>query len=491
MCLLHNILGYGLTIPITSQTETPDSRRKRLTNIISHANTHCPYYKDKYSAFVNGEKDFTDEEFDYAFSHLPIIDKRQLNIHNKEFCSDELEGKKELFTKDSPPSFWTLLKRCFYKKDFTTSLSLGGSSTQRWLDYHDSKIYAGSILHALNKNGWKRGQNFVAFMPKNSYFTNDFAQRNNVLYHLFGLTVLPFEDITADTAGQLLTTLKNTKATSLITIPHALQRIAHIMYEENIAPYEPLRYINISGAYFPDCNKTFIQTMFPGSDIQCSYGTAECGMIAHQSSLSSFDYSVLNNYVYLEQGSGNSILVTTYHQKAFPLIRYKIEDMGRVINYDDGSQKITFLEGRNTDYLIGADGYMYFPSFFNIFINELNKALNDPIIDFILRHKDDNLGNPHHLDISFVLSDHTKKEKIRKTVIEVLKPVFTNYRLITVSFPHHIEHDFAAKYKIISPKDDLPDKLGSYKKFKEIQPKPSKEQNSAIILDKAQKKKVS
>jgi len=495
MGLMRNILGYGLALPVLSEPEPSTSRRERLKQIIQHANTHCPYYKDKYTTFLEGEKDFTDEEFCYAFSHLPIIDRYQLDANNTEFRSDELDEKDELFNNDLSPSFWTLLKHALFKKSFTTSISLSGTSSCRWLDRHDSQIYAGSVLHALSRNGWKRGQNFVAFMPESSYFTHKLVQRNNVLYHLFGLTIQPFKDITKDSVTQLLTTLKNTKATALITLPHALLRIAQIMDEENIAPYAPLQYIKVSGSFFLDCNKTFIQTMFPNSDIQCSYGATECGIVAHQSSLNSFDYDVFDKYVYLEQGPDNSILVTTYHQKAFPLIRYKIEDMGRVINYNDGTQKIKSLEGNNSDHLTGTDGYMYFPSFFNIFINELNKALNDPIIDFTLSY-DDGSGNNDktNLHLKFVLTDHTKKDKIRKTALEILKPIFANYKRITISFQPFIEHDFTTKYKVIQHNDAPPQRLSKYKEFEQIQPKPTPEQNTeeteTKTVDKAGQKKA-
>ena len=498
MYLLRNILGYGLTLPVRERAGHLTSRRKRLAAIIRHANTHCPYYKGYYDPFVECEKDLTDEEFYYAFSHLPIIERRHLESDNGAFCSDEMNGLETLFSNGERPSFWTLLKHGLFKKDFSASLTLNTSSIKRWINRHDATIYVGSILRALMKNGWKRGQAFVAFLPKGAYFTNNLAGINSILYHFFGLTVIPFEDITTHTVEALLSSLRNTGAKTLVTTPHALQRIAHIMHEQGFSPYEKLKCINVSGAYFLDCNKTFVQTMFPESDIQCSYGAAECGMLAHQSSMSSYDYDVLDDYVYLEQGPGNSILVTTYNQTAFPLIRYKIEDMGRVISYKDGTQKIKSLEGSNTGYLIGADGYMYFPSFFNIFINELNKALNDPVMDFVLRYKNDKSGAPHHLDLSFVLSNPAKQDKIRKTALEVLKPVFANYKHITVSFPHHIEHDFTAKYKIINSKSAMPEKLGSYQKFRQIQPLTAKEQNTArrsarhaISLDKVLKKKAS
>ena len=226
---MRNILGYNLVLPILSEPKATSTRRQRLTNIIRHANTRCPYYKDKYTGFLEGEKDFTDEEFNYAFSHLPIINHGHLDAYHEDLCSDQLSDKKELFEHEQPLGAWAFLKKLFFKKDYKTSITISGTKARRWLDHHDIQYLTKSILNALKKNGWKRGQNLVAFMPKNSYFTNKLARYNSVLFHLFGLTIVPFDSINKDSAEQLLKTLKNTKAAALISLPHALLRIAQIM----------------------------------------------------------------------------------------------------------------------------------------------------------------------------------------------------------------------------------------------------------------------
>ncbi len=477
MSIIHAALSYGLTLPVLqkrlgqkrSWRKSSKSRRMRLTEIIRHANVHCPYYKDKYDSFLESEKYFADEEFYYAFSHLPAIDKLSIAKYNNDFHSDTLikeQESKEAVSEDisqKPSSLWKLLKRAIFDKDFTTALSLGGfqESVLRRMDHHDTLIYVQSILHALEKNGWKRGQSYVAFMPDNTYFTNDLTKYNKVLNRVFGFTMLPYKDLTIENVDELLLTLKRTKAAMLIISPHALQRVAEIMHINNRPIYESLPYINVSGEFLLDCSKYFIQTMFPNSDIQCSYGASECGMIAHQSALSSHDYDVLDELVYLEQSPDNGLLVTTYQQTAFPLIRYKIEDMGRIINCDHEKQKIKSLEGRKSDHLIGEDGYMYFPSFFNVFINELNKTLNGPIIDFMLRHGyEDSMS---YIQFNFVLTGHAKEDKIRKAAMNILKPVFANYDHISIAFPHHIDHnDNTTKYKIIECGDATPQVLGGY-----------------------------
>ena len=461
MKLLRNMTGYRFAL--SEHISPKSSKRERLAKIIRFANANTPFYKGKFKALVESEKDLSDEEFFYAFSHLPIVEKQDLKDNNEGFKSDHISEKVDLMAGGKPPSFSQFIKHAIIKKDFYATLSTGGSSgipTFRWIDYQDANLFAQSFLHSFKLNGWKQGESFVVYYPLKSYFTNAYADQAKALSRYFGFTMVPFEDVTKESVETLLKTLRSTNATLLVIFPCVLQRIAEIMHREGMEPFDRLPCINVSGEFFLDCSKRFIQKMFPDSDIQMTYGAVEFGEIAHQSGLNSFNYDVFEDYVYMEQGPGNSMLVTAYHQKAFPLIRYKIEDMGQIITHENGTQSIRSLEGKNEDYLVGADNYMYFASFFNNFVNELNKALNNPIIHFMLRHGEDDGRKYMHLN--FVLEKTGKEEKIREASLASLNAVFSNYDEITVDFPEHFEHDYTRKFKIIGEGDGMAEVVGGY-----------------------------
>ncbi len=461
MKLLRKLTGFKFAL----QPMKPNglSVRKRLVSVIAHANKNTPFYKEKYTQFLETEADLTDEEFFYAYSHLPIVTKQDLKSQNADFMSDHLKSYTDLLPEGKAPDVKSFIKHVVIKKDFYTSLSTGGSSgvpAFRWVDYDDCNVFAQSFLHSFKLNGWSEGESFVVYYPLKSYFTNTYAEHAKTLNRYFGFTMVPFEQVTKESVLELFKTLKKTQSTLLVIFPCVLQRIAEIMVEEGIEPFTDLPYINISGEFFLDCSKSFIQKMFPDSDIQSTYGAVEFGEIAHQSALSSFDYDVFDDYAYLEQGADNTMLVTSYHQKAFPLIRYQIEDMGRVVNHDNGKQSLVNLEGKNTDHLIGSDGYMYYASFFNNFVNEVNKALNDPIIHFMLRHYEEN--EEKHMQLNFVLQNRAKKEKVEKATREALGKVFSNFHHIHINFPKHFEHDYTRKFKIIGEGDGQAEVVGGY-----------------------------
>ena len=458
--MLRKFLGYNLALKPLKANKL--SRKEKLLNILEYCNRNTPFYKGKYSFFLDSARDLPDEDFYYAFGHLPMVQKHDIKAKNATFKSVTLDYKYDLLKNGKTPSAKEAINHGIIKKDFFASISTGGSSgvpAFRWLDYDDANLFAQSFLKSFKLNGWSLGEDFVVFYPLKSYFTGIYADQAKALRAYFGFTMVPFETVDKESVLKLLKALKNTKATLLVIFPCVLQRVAEIMKEEGIEPFENLPYINVSGEFFLDCSKSFIQEQFPDSDIQSTYGAVEFGEIAHQKGLSSFDYDIFDDYAYIEQGPENTILVTSYYQRAFPLIRYKIEDMGKVVNHEDGSQSIINLEGKNTDYIIGAGGYMYYASFFNSVINEINKAFDDPIIHFTLRHEGEDI-----MQLNFVLHpDKQDKEKtVEKATQEALSSAFINFKTIEIKFKNHFDHDYTRKFKIIGEGDGLSEVVGGY-----------------------------
>ena len=461
MAFMRKVLGYSLILK--PPAVSGPSRRDRIMDIVSHCNKTTPFYKGKFDYFLSTSRNLSEEEFYYAFSHLPIATKQDLRENNADFMCESLNGKKDFLAEGKSPGAWEFLYHTLIKKDFYTSISTGGSSgvpTFRWLDHDDANIFAQSFLQSFRLNGWKPGENFVVFYPLKSYFTGAYAAHETALRRLFGFTMVPFEEITKERVLALLNTLRQRRATLLVIFPCVLQRIAEIMAAEGMPPFENLPYINVSGEFFLDCSKRFIQTMFPDSDIQSTYGAVEFGEIAHQSGMSAQDCKVLDEYAYVEQGPENTMLVTSLRQKAFPLIRYRIEDMGKVVTDMDGAQTITMLEGKNTDFIRGADGYSYYPSFFNALVNEINKAFGFPITHFMLRHQ--TIRNKTYLQMNYVMNDPEKAAAVEQASLETLSRYFSNFDAIDIRFWPYFEHDYTRKFKIIGEGDGLAEVVGGY-----------------------------
>jgi phenylacetate-coenzyme A ligase PaaK-like adenylate-forming protein len=457
MSLLAKHIGHKR---ILSRLPSEPSPRKSLVSLLESANKTVPFYKGRFENFLKNHAQASDEIFWIEFSKLPFVTKQDLKSHNADFLDERFAGFGDLLGAE-PSSLLNMLNRLIIKKDFKISISTGGTSgmpTYRWLDHADANVMAQSFLESFHMNGWRRGESFVVFYPMRSYFTDTYAAFNNTLHKLFGFSVVPFETITLETVQELLSSLKKRQASLLVIFPCVLQRVAEIMRQHNIPPVRDLPYINVSGEFFLDCSKSFIREMFPNSDIQMTYGAVEIGEVAHQFGPSSFDYEVFRDFAHIEESPQDSILVTSLRQKAFPMIRYQMEDKGQVQSDETGRQFLLNLEGKNTDFLVGADGHKYYASFFNHMVNKLNEEFGYPIIHFMLRH------DAQTLQINFVLRDENVplQRKIEKACVPLLSRTFPQFHKIEIHFPDHFAHDYTRKFKIIGEGDGLAEVVGGY-----------------------------
>lgn len=455
-------IGHG---QILKPIKNADTMRAKLVDLLKYADHNVPFYEGCYKDFLAKESVLSDDEFWKEFSNTKITTKQDLKSRNDDFCSRSFASKIDLLNGGETPKFLEALWSLFIRKNFKISISTGGTSgvpTYRWLDHYDANVMAQSFLESFHLNGWRRGEGFVLYYPLRSYFTGAYSEFNDWLHRLFGFSVVPFENVTKDSVLELLQTLKDRKATLLVIFPCVMQRVAEIMREENIEPFRGLKNINVSGEFFFDCSKAFIQKMFPDARIEITYGAVELGELAHQDGTSSFDYKVFEDFAYIEETEDDSLLVTSLLQHSFPMIRYKMEDKATVKTDITGQQFLINLEGKNTDYLIGADGNKYYASFFNHMVNYLNGECMSAIIHFMMRHE----GSAASLN--FVLQDDSEEHKayIEKMAVKVFSETFPQFDNVSVNFMDHFNHDYTRKFKIIGEGDGLAEVVGGYYKRK-------------------------
>ncbi|MBI89197.1 MAG: AMP-binding protein [Candidatus Marinimicrobia bacterium] len=91
-----------------------------------------------------------------------------------------------------------------------------------------------------------------------------------------------------------------------------------------------------------------------GLPILSEYGASEFGYIGFQKS--SNIWQVADDLVYVENDSHQNLLITDLHNKAFPFIRYRIGDIGKLFHNDSGNQYIENLQGRTNDSIILPSG---------------------------------------------------------------------------------------------------------------------------------------
>lgn len=144
------------------------------------------------------------------------------------------------------------------------------------------------------------------------------------------------------------------------------------------------------------------------------------------------------------------------------MIRYKMEDKAGVITASTGKQLLINLEGKNTDFLIGADGEKYYASFFNHMVNAINAEVGGNIIHFMMRHE----GETAQLNFVLKSDDPAHKSKIEEQALNIMRETFPQFINVSVTYPAHFNHDYTRKFKIIGEGDGLAEVVGGYYKKK-------------------------
>ncbi len=456
MKILRKLIGYKL-IKSTTVADKKDSVRTKLVRVIDHAqNTPSPY-KKIYTRFLKSEPDLTDEEFFYAFSHLPILEKDDL-IESYERQKVPLNPAEAIFQENKlyPRTLSSLIKYAFRKKNYTALFPAYKTKQDelslKYISRKELSHYINGYLETYRKQGWKNGDPITFVYSNNALVPHFFIHHEEFLKKYFGVSFLCIDKENKETIGEvLLQTLRNNKCTMLVTSPTTLFYIAQNMAITETPPCTTPLTINLSGQALTDCSRFFIQKHFPESEIQSSYTTLTCGSVAHQRALNSFEYDVLSDRVHLEQGPDNTILLTSFYPRQFPLIRYKITDTGRVVTHEDGTQSILPLEGKSDKHIVNSKDYLFFASYFNDVVNRINKAMNDPVIFFSVRH--DKKFGKQYLRLNCIVEHEYKNEKIAHMAWEILSNTFPNYHYIDVKFQTFTDQVVQSGFRIVDKKD--------------------------------------
>ena len=84
-----------------------------------------------------------------------------------------------------------------------------------------------------------------------------------------------------------------------------------------------------------------------GVPVYIEYGASETGIIAFSGKTQN-DLKICDESLFLETNENDEILITNFYNKAFPIIRYKVGDMGKIETNSEGAF-IKSLMGRSDD----------------------------------------------------------------------------------------------------------------------------------------------
>ena len=206
-----------------------------------------------------------------------------------------------------------------------------------------------------------------------------------------------------------------------------------------------------------NCSLEFCKQTFKGSNIENTYGAVEFGEIAHQVKGEANTYEVFEQFCYLENRD-DKIVVTSFINSTFPIIRYVMEDVGTIVN-KNGKQYITNLVGKNTNQIM-IQGKTFTSIEVDSMINYVNKDGN--IISIVIEYDSDSIDVTY---ITYKEYASDLKRAITHGTRETLSGIFKSIN-IDVRFTEEYKHDYLKKFKIIIKKNNIDNEpVGGYFKY--------------------------
>lgn len=404
------------------------------------------FYNNKYTSFFN--------KYNYCnnnnFLEIPYLTKEEL-----------IEFNNDIITPPYKKCNLKCINNCitdplWYDNNCSVGQSTGGTSgksTFVWMNKYEAYIYIYTFMTSFKKNGYSYGDKIMVFYPSNSYFTNEYEKSN---YYLLFMNVyfLSFNHIDKEKTIEFVNSINKNTPDLLVIFPFVLLQLCKNIHKYNIElTYYP-KNINLSGEFLLNCSLKFCKKIFIHSNIENTYGAVEFGEIAHQLKDDKNTFEVFNQFCYLEN-KDDKIVVTSFINNTFPIIRYIMEDIGVIVN-KNGKQYIKNLIGKNTNQIIINES-----KFTSLDVDKLIDFVNisDNIISIVIKY------DIYSIDINYITYKlyNTEDEQIILNKTYYYMDNYFNGIKYNINFLENYKHDYLKKFKIILKKDFTDDEpVGGY-----------------------------
>jgi phenylacetate-coenzyme A ligase PaaK-like adenylate-forming protein len=414
-------------------------------------NTHKinTFYNNKYKSFF--------KKYNYCnnnnFSEIPYLTKEEL-----------IEFNDDIITPPYKKCNLKCISSCindplWYDNKCSIGQSTGGTSgksTFVWMNKYNAYMYIYTFITSFKKNGYSYGDKIMIFYPSNSYFTNEYEKSN---YYLLFMNVyfLSFNKIDKEKTLEFVNSINTNTPDLLVIFPFVLLQLCINIDKYNIKITHFPKNINLSGEFLLNCSLNFCKKIFIYSNIENTYGAVEFGEIAHQVKDDKNTFEVFNQFCYLEN-KDDKIVVTSLINDTFPIIRYVMEDIGKIVN-KNGKQYITNLIGKNTNQIIINEN-----KFTSLDVDKLIDFVNisDNIISIVIEYDNNSI------DINFIIYNVYNTED-QQLIIDKTYSFMSNYFYrvkYNINFLENYKHDYLKKFKIIVKKDHTDaEPVGGYFKY--------------------------
>ena len=432
--------------------------RSDLVDLLRVTNQNNPFFEGRFTDFLKETEDLDEDLFFEHYSRLPVFTKQDYaaagqSLLSRPWCDADLDR----MNLQVNGNIWESLQRLRSGK-YLMSMATGGSTSLPLLVWM-TKGHQFSMLFTFFKcwyrMGWRPGDRLLVFYPKNTYNIDDMVKFNpyskwlGFRYHLF-------DKIDEKTVRSLVEDINQYRPKLLLVFPSPMNMIANTIRRFNLKLTHQPAMINVSGETFFDCQRKNIEEVFPLSKIEDSYGSVELGELAHE--LPEGGLEIFSKVAYVETVENPhgqpEMVITRLGLSDFPFIRYKMKDIAEVeFRRDEKGQEkfvITKIEGKDSNFILSDRGERFYPSFFNQLVNDLNRHVDQTIIEVKVFER-----GQRELEVQFIIKDKSRAEEVKELSRSLLRERMSDQMEFKFRFVDFIDHDYRRKYRVIERIGDV------------------------------------
>jgi phenylacetate-CoA ligase len=313
----------------------------RARELVDHAFHHCPFYRRRFDLVGAVPGDLKSLE---DLTQIPILEKEDIQLHRDAMVAENWP-RDDLMPNQTGGSTGEPISFCISRaRNQSRMAAMWRHNAWAGYDVGDKAAYVWGAIPDAPKHSIKQWSRNLLI--------------DRVLY-------LDAANITEEKMGAFHIALKKFRPKVIQAYARSLALFAQYLKSRSLPAYQPHSIIT-SAEFLSSDERTLIEEVF-GCPVFNRYGCREFGVIASECGEHE-GLHVMAEGLHVEVvcgsrparvGETGSILVTDLLNFAMPLIRYRIGDMashGIPCSCGRGLQTLQGIEGRVTDFLVGADG---------------------------------------------------------------------------------------------------------------------------------------
>lgn len=341
------------------KAELQQLQKQKFNTLIEFSKENVPYYRTKLSSLMIS--DISD------LNKIPLLSKKDIQEH-----FDDLRAE-------------NLIKRRF-RIDSTSGSS--GETTKFYTDKRLNHIRYACAHRGDSWTGWRLGEPLVYLWgaSKDTNKAKSFLSRIKNSCLLFNSTVLSSYKMTDKDMAEYVHTINKRKPALVVGYPSALDLFANYIKVNNCCIHKPKGIIT-GGETLYITQREKIEEAFQ-TKVLNRYGCREVGHIANECEEQN-GLHISSDHVIVEiinekgeqckPGELGEVVVTDLDNYVFPLIRYRIGDLGvlseRICKCGRPFPMLESVEGRTFDLLIGTNGNRVLATFFTLYFRHNVKGI--------------------------------------------------------------------------------------------------------------------